>query len=62
MAQALGHDRLLDVPKSMGFEPPRADPEVWMREHPSDKLNEYIAVYVDDRAIPNNRNTSKLKG
>ena len=48
---ACWHDRLFDVLTSMGFEPSRADPHVWMRECPSDKVYEYIAVYVDDIAV-----------
>ena len=44
-------DRLFNVLKSMHFAPSRADPDVWMREHPSDKAYEYIDVYADDLAV-----------
>jgi hypothetical protein len=33
----------------MGFEPCKAEPDIWM--HQLDDLNEYIAVYVDDLCI-----------
>ena len=45
------HDRLFDVLSNMGFQPSRADPDIWMRPSEDDSAYEYIAVYVDDLAI-----------
>ena len=36
----------------MGFTPSKADPDVWMRPAGDNSCHEYIAVYVDDLAIP----------
>jgi Reverse transcriptase (RNA-dependent DNA polymerase) len=41
------HDEL----KELGFEPSKADPQVWMRPTKEGDAYEYIAVYVDDLAI-----------
>ena len=41
----------------MGFEPSKADSDVWMRK--SEDIYEYIAVYVDDLAIAS-RNPKKI--
>jgi len=43
------HDRLADVLRAMGFEPSRAEPDIWMRAQGTHY--EYIAVYVDDLLI-----------
>ena len=43
------HELFSDVMRSMGFTPSRAEPDIWMRAR-GDHY-EYIAVYVDDRAI-----------
>ena len=43
------HDRLYDVLKSMGFQPSKAEEDIWMRDAGSHY--EYIAVYVDDLMI-----------
>ena len=43
------HDRLADILRNEGFNPCRAEPDIWMR--PNGDLYEYIAVYVDDLAF-----------
>ena len=43
------HDRLFEVLKDMGFQPSRAEPDIWMRRQ--DDHYEYIACYVDDLLI-----------
>jgi hypothetical protein len=43
------HERLADVLSAMGFQPCKAEPDVWMRR--SGDVYEYIASYVDDLAI-----------
>ena len=45
------HDRLFDILQELKFKPSKADPDVWMRPEPGGTCYEYIAVYVDDRAI-----------
>jgi Reverse transcriptase (RNA-dependent DNA polymerase) len=39
------HQRCTDVLRSMGFNPCKAETNIWMREHQG--LYEYVAVYVD---------------
>ena len=46
------HDRLFDILQELKFKPSKADPDVWMRPEPGGTCYEYIAVYVDDLAIP----------
>jgi Reverse transcriptase (RNA-dependent DNA polymerase) len=43
------HDRFADCTREIGFFPCKAEPDIWMRK--KGNLYEYIAVYVDDRAI-----------
>ena len=43
------HDRLFDCLASLGFNPCKAEPDIWMRD--AGDCCEYIAVYVDDLAI-----------
>ena len=43
------HDRLYDVLKSMGFQPSKAEEDIWMRD--AGTHYEYIAVHVDDLVI-----------
>jgi hypothetical protein len=43
------HEKFADTLRDMGFNPSRADPDVWMRRQ--DNFYEYIAVYVDDIAM-----------
>ena len=43
------HERLYDVMRNMGFNPSKADSDVWMRK--VGDAYEYVAVYVDDLAI-----------
>ena len=66
------HDKLHDVLKDMGFQPSKAEEDIWMRD--MDDHYEYIAVYVDDlmiasrnpkaiiTALENKPNSFKLKG
>jgi Ca2+-binding EF-hand superfamily protein len=43
------HQHFADVLRSMGFNPSKADADLWMRE--SNGIYEYIAVYVDNLLI-----------
>ena len=43
------HLRFADCLRDMGFEPCKADPDVWMRTNVD--LWEYVCVYVDDLAV-----------
>ena len=43
------HERLATCLRGMGFEPCKAEPDIWMRR--VDDHYEYIGVYVDDLAI-----------
>ena len=43
------HERFADCLRDMGFEPSKAEPDIWMRRNGD--VYEYIAVYVDDLAI-----------
>ena len=46
------HDRPFYIFQELKFKPSKADPDVWMRPEPGGTCYEYIAVYVDDLAIP----------
>ena len=46
------HDRLFDILQELKFKPSKADPDVWIRPEPGRTCYEYIAVCVDDLAIP----------
>ena len=46
---ACWHEHLADCLHAEGFEPCRAEPDIWLRRNGD--LYEYIAVYVDDLAI-----------
>jgi Reverse transcriptase (RNA-dependent DNA polymerase) len=43
------HQLFVDVLRLMGFNPSKADADIWMRE--SNGLYQYIALYVDDLLI-----------
>ena len=43
------HDRLSDCLRELGFQPCKAEPDIWLRE--DGEHYEYVAVYVDDLAI-----------
>mgnify|MGYP006357956311 FL=1 len=43
------HDRLYDALRDMGFNPSKAEADIWYKE--VNGLYEYVAVYVDDLAI-----------
>ena len=43
------HERFADVLHMIGFNPSKAEGDIWMRDN--DNLYEYIAVYVDDLLI-----------
>ena len=43
------HEQFSQCLREMGFEPCKAEPDIWMRR--VDNLYEYIAVYVDDLCI-----------
>ena len=48
---ACWHDKFFDILHDMGFKPPRADPDIWMKLSKDGSHYEYIAAYVDDMAI-----------
>jgi hypothetical protein len=43
------HEQFSQCLREMGFEPCKAEPDIWMRR--VDNLHEYIAVYLDDLCI-----------
>jgi hypothetical protein len=43
------HERFSQCLREMGFEPCKAEPDIWMRG--VDNFYEYIAVYIDDLCI-----------
>ena len=43
------HDKFADCLRDIGFQPCKAEPDIWMRRNGN--IYEYIAVYVDDLAI-----------
>jgi hypothetical protein len=45
------HERLSECLRTLGFQPCRAEPDVWMRPAPDGSCYEYVAVYVDDLAM-----------
>ena len=45
------HDKFFEILHQMGFKPPRADPDTWMKYSKDGSHYEYIAVYIDDLAI-----------
>ena len=42
------HERFAKVLKELGFEPCKAEPDIWMRPSKDGRCYEYVAVYVDD--------------
>jgi len=65
------HEKFANCLRGLGFEPSRAEPNIWMRR--IDDHYEYVAVYVDNLAIASkdpksitdalmNRHRFKLKG
>ena len=45
---ACWHDKLFDTLQHMGFQPSKADPDIWMKPTDDGQAYEYIAVHVDD--------------
>ena len=45
------HDKFSECLKDLGFEPSKAEPDIWMRLNEEHNIYEYVAVYVDDLAI-----------
>jgi Reverse transcriptase (RNA-dependent DNA polymerase) len=43
------HDKFSDCLRELGFQPCKAEPDIWMRRNGN--MYEYVAVYVDDLAI-----------
>jgi hypothetical protein len=43
------HDKLSDCLRDLGFQPCKAEPDIWLRRNID--IYEYVAVYVDDLAI-----------
>jgi hypothetical protein len=43
------HDKFSDCLRDMGFQPCKAEPDIWLRRNGN--IYEYIAVYVDDLAL-----------
>ena len=48
---ACWHDKLFDTLHHMGFQPSKADPDIWMKTTDDGQAYEYIAVYVDDLCV-----------
>ena len=48
---ACWHAKLFDTLQHMGFQPSKADPDVWMKPTDDGQAYEYIAVYVDDLCV-----------
>jgi hypothetical protein len=46
---ACWHDKFSDCLRDMGFQPCKAEPDIWLRRNGD--IYEYIAVYVDDLAL-----------
>ena len=45
------HDKLFDTLQHIGFQPSKADPDIWMKHTDDGQAYEYIAVYVDDLCL-----------
>ena len=43
------HDKFADVLRDLGFEPCKAEPDIWL--HRNGDVYEYVATYVDDLAL-----------
>ena len=43
------HDRFADCLRDLGFQPCKAEPDIWIRQNGD--IYEYVAVYVDDTAF-----------
>ena len=43
------HDRMADAMCELGFEPCKADPDLWLKD--TGMHYEYVCVYVDDVAV-----------
>ena len=48
---ACWHGKLFDSLQHMGFQPSKADPDIWMKPMDDRQAYEYIAVYVDDLCV-----------
>ena len=49
---ACWHDKCFDILHQFDFNPSKADPDIWMKLSNNGTHYEYVAVYVDDLAIP----------
>ena len=45
------HDKLFDTLQHMGFQPSKANPDIWMKPTDDRQAYEYIAVYIDDLCV-----------
>ena len=47
------HEHLADTLRSMGFQPSKGDPDMWIRQntHDGKKYYEYVCTYVDDLLV-----------
>ena len=45
------HHKFFEILHQMGFKPPRADPDTWIKYPKDGSHYEYIVVYIDDLAI-----------
>ena len=45
------HDKLFNTLQHMGFQPKKADPDIWMKPTDDGQAYDYIAVYVDDLCV-----------
>ena len=48
---ACWHDKHFDTLQHMGFQPSKADPDIWMKPTDDGQAYEYIAVYGDDLCV-----------
>ena len=51
MGGACWHVKLFDTLQLMGFQPSKADPDIWMKPTDDGQAYEYIAAYVDDLCV-----------
>ena len=48
---ACWQDKLFDTLQQMGFQPSKADPDIWMKPTDDGQVYAYIAVYVDNLCV-----------
>ena len=48
---ACWHDKLFHTFHHMGFQPSKAEPDIWMKPTDDGQAYEYISVYVDNLCV-----------